>query len=77
MESRIFEIIDKLRNENHVRPTADSIFKQLKKLDNTVIYDMVKETLNNMKENGQIKVKGEGNSESIFILKTIEKNQTD
>ena len=71
----IMKAIDFLRKVKHVRPTTEKIYNSIRKELNDKL-DIVeyKTNIDYLINNGIVEVRGEGDLESVFIVKRIEQS---
>ena len=73
----IIKSIDYLRKEKHIRPSTEKIFNTVKKsYDTNIEIDIFKDNFDYLINNGEIEIRGEGENESVFVIKRVELNQT-
>ena len=72
MNTNILQAITDIRKKKK-RPSTEEIFNHLKKVDHNLDIEQFKIKINELEEEGYIEMKGEGKSESYFIIR----NNTD
>ena len=68
----IFYAITAIRKVQHIKPSSEKIFQYLCKINKDVDKNQVLLTIENLVRNGYLKIEGEDEHESIFILKSFE-----
>ena len=71
--NNIKEAIHNLRKIKHVRPTTEKIYHYLKKENNDLEMEDFKKDFDYLVDSDQIEIKGDGESESVFITKHYDK----
>ena len=71
----IMKAIDFLRKVKHVRPTTEKIYNSIRKeLNDKLDIVKYKTNIDYLINNGIVEVRGEGDLESVFIVKRIEQS---
>ena len=68
----IFYAITAIRKVQHIKPSSEKIYQYLHKINKDAEKSLIISTIENLVRNGYLKVEGEGENESIFILKSFE-----
>ena len=68
----IFYAITAIRKVQHIKPSCEKIYQYLHKINKDAEKSLIISTIENLVRNGYLKVEGEGENESIFILKSFE-----